>query len=186
MNFMRKYLLMVIILGSLMKVFGQDKNEILKFSISEAQTYALQNNRAIRAGRIDVSSMDKQIWANIATGLPQINFDANYQHQFVIPTLNLGPYLDVNSLSDGVVTKSDLVNAYKNSPSFALGVRNNTILNFTLSQLIFSGEYLVGLQAAKVVKQVLRNHLSRQKTRLRKLWRPRIILYWFLKKMPEY
>jgi len=159
MNFMRKYLLMVIILGSLMKVFGQDKNEILKFSISEAQTYALQNNRAIRAGKIDVSSMDKQIWANIATGLPQINFDANYQHQFVIPTLNLGPYLDVNSLSDGVVTKSDLVNAYKNSPSFALGVRNNTILNFTLSQLIFSGEYLVGLQAAKVVKQVTQKSL---------------------------
>jgi outer membrane protein TolC len=145
---------MLIILGSLTKGFGQDKNEILKLSVSEAQTYALQNNRAIRAGRIDVSSMEKQIWANIATGLPQLNFDANYQHQFVIPQLNLGPVLDVNSLSDGPVTKADLLNAYQPSPSISLGVRNNTVLNFTLSQLIFSGEYLVGLQAAKVVKQV--------------------------------
>jgi outer membrane protein len=154
MNFMRKYLLMFIILGTITEGFGQDKKEILKLSISDAQAFALQNNRTIKSAKIDVSSMDKQIWANIATGLPQFNFDANYQHQFVIPELNFGPYLDVNSLPDGVVNKSDLLNAYKNSPSYALGVRNNTVFNFTVSQLIFSGEYIVGLQASRVVKQV--------------------------------
>jgi outer membrane protein TolC len=154
MNFMRKYLLMFIILGTITEGFGQDKKEIFKLSISDAQAFALKNNRAIKSAKIDVSSMDKQIWASIATGLPQFNFDANYQHQFVIPELNLGPYLDVNSLPDGVVNKSDLLNAYKNSPSYALGVRNNTVFNFTISQLIFSGEYIVGLQASKVVKQV--------------------------------
>ena len=154
MNFMRKYLLMFIILGTITEGFGQDKKEIFKLSISDAQAFALKNNRAIKSAKIDVSSMDKQIWASIATGLPQFNFDANYQHQFVIPELNLGPYLDVNSLPDGVVNKSDLLNAYKNSPSYALGVRNNTVFNFTVSQLIFSGEYIVGLQASKVVKQV--------------------------------
>ena len=154
MNFMRKYLLMFIILGTITEGFGQDKKEIFKLSISDAQAFALKNNRAIKSAKIDVSSMDKQIWASIATGLPQFNFDANYQHQFVVPELNLGPYLDVNSLPDGIVNKSDLLNAYKNSPSYALGVRNNTVFNFTISQLIFSGEYIVGLQASKVVKQV--------------------------------
>lgn len=154
MNFMRKYLLMFIILGTITEGFGQDKKEIFKLSISDAQAFALKNNRTIKSAKIDVSSMDKQIWASIATGLPQFNFDANYQHQFVVPELNLGPYLDVNSLPDGVVNKSDLLNAYKNSPSYALGVRNNTVFNFTISQLIFSGEYIVGLQASKVVKQV--------------------------------
>jgi len=154
MNFMRKYLLMFIILGTITEGFGQDKKEILKLSISDAQAFALQNNRAIKSAKIDVSSMDKQIWANIATGLPQFNFDANYQHQFVIPELNFGPYIDVYSLPDGAITKSDLLNAYKNSPSYALGVTNNTVFNFTVSQLIFSGEYLVGLQASRVVKQV--------------------------------
>ena len=154
MNFMRKYLLMFIILGTITEGFGQDKKEIFKLSISDAQAFALKNNRTIKSAKIDVSSMDKQIWASIATGLPQFNFDANYQHQFVVPELNLGPYLDVNSLPDGIVNKSDLLNAYKNSPSFALGVKNNTVFNFTISQLIFSGEYIVGLQASKVVKQV--------------------------------
>jgi outer membrane protein len=154
MNFMRKKLLIFILIGSILEASAQDKKTILKLSISEAQTYALQNNRSIRAGKIDVSSMDKQIWSNIATGLPQFNFDANYQHQFVIPQLNFGSVLNVNSLLDGPVTKADLLNAYQPSPSISLGVRNNTTLNFTVSQLIFSGEYLVGLQAAKVVKQV--------------------------------
>ena len=145
---------MFIILGTITEGFGQDKKEIFKLSISDAQAFALKNNRTIKSAKIDVSSMDKQIWASIATGLPQFNFDANYQHQFVVPELNLGPYLDVNSLPDGIVNKSDLLNAYKNSPSFALGVKNNTVFNFTISQLIFSGEYIVGLQASKVVKQV--------------------------------
>ncbi len=151
---MRKYLLMFILLGSVIEGSAQENKPILKLSISEAQTFALQNNRAIKSARIDVSSMDKQIWSTIATGLPQFNFDANYQHQFVIPQLSFGPVLDINSLPDGSITKSDLQNAYKDSPPIPLGVRNNTTLNFTVSQLIFSGEYLVGLQAAKVVKQV--------------------------------
>jgi outer membrane protein TolC len=154
MNFMRKYVLMFIILGTITEGFGQDKKEILKLSISEAQTFALQNNRSVRSAKVDVSSMDKQVWATIATGLPQFTFDANYQHQFVIPQLSFGPVLDINSLPDGPVNKSDLQNAYKDSPPISLGVRNNTTFNFTVSQLIFSGEYLVGLQASKVVKQV--------------------------------
>ena len=113
---------MFIILGTITEGFGKDKKEILKLSISEAQTFALQNNRTIKSAKVDVSSMDKQVWASIATGLPQFTFDANYQHQFVIPELNFGPYLDISSLPDGAVTKSDLLNAYKNSQSYALGV----------------------------------------------------------------
>jgi outer membrane protein TolC len=78
---------------------------------------------------------------------------------FFVPEINLGPYLDLNALPDGVLNKSDLVNAYQNSPSFPLGVRNNTVIDFTLSQLIFSGQYLVGLQATKVVKQLTEKSL---------------------------
>ena len=159
MNFMRKHLLMFILLGSIIEGSAQDSKPLLKLSISEAQEFALQNNRAIRSARIDVSSMDKQIWSNIATGLPQFNFDANYQHQFVIPQLSFGPVLDLNSLPDGNVTKANLQDAYKDSPPISLGVKNNTVLNFTISQLIFSGEYLVGLQASKVVKQVTEKSL---------------------------
>ncbi len=99
----RKFLLTFIFLGFLNYGYSQENKELLKLSVSEAQTYALQNNRTIQAAKLDVSSMDKQIWESIATGLPQLNFAANYQHQFVIPQLSLGPVLDINSLPDGVI-----------------------------------------------------------------------------------
>ncbi len=149
---MRKYLLMFILLGSLIQNYGQDKNEILKLSISEAQAFALQNNRDVQSSKIDIKSADKQIWENLATGLPQVNVAANYLHQFQIPVLPFG--IDFNSIPDGLINKSDLVNAFKNAPPISLGVKNNTVIDFTVSQLIFSGEYLVGLQATKVVKEM--------------------------------
>ena len=155
MNLIRKFLLSAFMLSLIIKGFSQDNKEILKLSISEAQTYALQNNRTIQSAKIDVSSAVKKVWETLATGLPQLSFDANYQHQFVVPQLSFGPYLDINSLPDaGSITRSDLENAYKPSPPISLGVKNNTIFNFTVSQLIFSGEYIVGLQASKVVKEV--------------------------------
>jgi len=154
MNFIRKYLLTFILIGSIVPGFGQDKKETLKLSLQEAQDFALQNNRAVKSSKIDINHAEKQVWENLATGLPQFSVAANYLHQFVVPELNLGPVLDVNSLPDGNITKSDLTNAYINSPPFSLGVHDNTVIDFTVSQLIFSGEYLVGLQATKVVKEM--------------------------------
>jgi outer membrane protein len=154
MDLIRKCLLTFTILGIIIEGFSQGNNEILKLSISEAQTYALQNNRSVQSAKIDVKSMEKKIWENLATGFPQLNFDANYQHQFVVPEISLGPYLDVNSLPAGTLTKDDIANAYKNSPPFALGVKNNTLLNLTLSQLIFSGQYFIGVKAVQIAKQV--------------------------------
>jgi outer membrane protein TolC len=154
MNFMRNYLLLFILLGSYTTGFSQDKKELLKLSLPEAQSFALQNNRAIKSSKIDILSAEKKVWENLATGLPQFSVTANYLHQFVVPQLSFGPFLDINSLPDGIITKSDLQDAYKDSPPISLGVRNNTTIDFTVSQLIFSGEYLVGLQATKVFKEM--------------------------------
>ncbi len=156
---MRKYLLTVIILGLISDLSGQDNNGVLRLSITEAQTYALQNNRTVQSSKIDIKSADRKVWENLASGLPQVDISANYLHQFKIPVLSFGPYLDVNSLPDGPLYKTDLKNAYKDSPPISLGVRNNTTVDITLSQLIFSGQYLVGLQATKVLKEVTEKSL---------------------------
>ncbi len=66
-------------------------------------------------------------------------------------------------------TKNDLVNAYKISPPISLGVRNNTVFDFTVSQLIFSGEYLVGLQASKVLKKATEKALVKTEDQTKEL-----------------
>jgi len=161
MNLKRKYLLPFILIGFIQNGYNQDNKELLKLSIGEAKDYALKNNRSVQASKIDINIADKKVWETIATGLPQINFTTNYQHQFSIPQLSFGSYFDVNSLPDGYVTKSDIQNAYKPSPMVSLGVPNNVTFDATVSQLIFSGEYLVGLQAVKVLKQVSEKALVR-------------------------
>ena len=150
---MRKYVLIFVTLGIITEGFSQNNKEVLKLSISEAQTYALQNNRSVQSAKIDVNSAQKKVWETIAIGLPQLNLATNYQHQFVVPELVL-PSLDPRSLpSTGYITRNDILTAYS-YPSMALGVRNNTTFDFTLSQLIFSGEYIVGLQATRVFKEI--------------------------------
>ena len=57
--------------------------------------------------------------------------------------------------------KNDLKSAYINGDPISLGVKNNTTVDFTVSQLVFSGEYLVGLQATKVLKEVSEKSLVR-------------------------
>ena len=155
MDFMRKYVLIVVLLGIISELSGQENNGVVRLSITEAQKYALENNRNVQSAKVDVGIATKQVKENVASGLPQLSLAANYQHQFVVPELSFGPYLDVNSLPDeGYLTKDDFTNAYKEAPPVPLGVPDNTTFDFTLSQLIFSGEYIVGLHAARVVKQV--------------------------------
>ena len=155
MNLTRKYLLIIVILGFISKASGQDIKGPVSLSITEAQEYAVQNNRNVQAAKIDIEVANKQIREAIGIGLPQLNLATNYQHQFVIPEISFGSYLDPNALPDNTyLMKNDIKNAYMDSPSVPLGVKNNTTFDFTLSQLIFSGEYIVGLQAFKVLRQV--------------------------------
>ena len=164
MNLIRKYLLTIIILGFIGEGFGKDNVEILKLSISEAQAYALQNNRSVQAAKIDIEIANKKVLETVAIGLPQINLAGNYQHQFIVPQLSFGPYLDVDALPDGFLTKDDVLGAYKDAPPVSLGVKNNTTFDLTLSQLIFSGEYFVGLQALKVIRIVSEQALIKTET----------------------
>lgn len=167
MNFLRKFLLSFLMLGVVWSALSQESKEPLKLSISEAQDFAVENNRAVRSARIDVSIAGKKVWETIAIGLPQLSLDANYLHQFVIPQLSFGPTLDLTSLPAGNVTKDDLLNAYKPSPPVSLGVKNNTTFDFTLSQLIFSGEYLIGMQATKVFKEISEKNLVKAESTTR-------------------
>jgi outer membrane protein len=154
MNFRQVYFL-VILLAAMGRVgYGQDNNGPLKLSLQQAQEFALDNNRNVQAAKIDVEIMAKTVKEALAIGMPQLNVAGNYQHQFVVPEISFGAFLDPSALPAGTLTKDDIVGAYKQSPLIPLGVKDNTTFDFTVSQLIFSGEYLIGLHASKVVKQM--------------------------------
>jgi outer membrane protein TolC len=161
MNLKLKYLLTIGLSAILVSGFSQSNKVPLRLSLNEAQIYALENNRAVKNAKIDLLSADKRIWETIAMGLPQLGLSANYQHQFVVPEISFGSYFDPALLPNGYVTNTDIINAYLPSPKIPLGVPDNTTFDITLSQLIFSGEYIVGLQATKVYKEISVNSLAK-------------------------
>ena len=138
--------------------------EPAKLSLQEALVLASKNNTNILNSDLDLKIAQKKVWETISTGLPQISGKGSYTHIFKVPTLNFGgrtvlskelkPWDDATQSGQiSEVTLDSGEKIYLNMEAgtpIELGVKNNTTFDVTLSQLIFSGSYIVGLQATKV------------------------------------
>jgi outer membrane protein TolC len=148
--------------------FGQ---EVKSFSLSEAQDYALKNSQEVKSAKLDNDIAKKKIWEITSMGLPQINATGNYQHQFVVPSINFGGATTLvldPSQPAGTPLTADMVGNQlhlQSSPGtpIALGLKDNTTFNFTLSQMVFSGAYIVGLQASKIYYQISDQNFQKSK-----------------------
>ena len=151
--------------GTLILSISLSAQDTLKFTVSEAQDHALNYNRSLKTAKIDIEIAKKVVWETTTIGLPQFTLTANYQHIFVVPELSfptvgltqtaLVPTSPLSSLTQESPSYLNGLNMYTlSSPGIPLGTKNNTTFNFTVSQLIFSGEYIVGLQAARIFKEV--------------------------------
>ena len=132
-----------------------EKMDTLKLSLKDARNYAMEFNRDIKSAKIDVELAKKKVWETTTIGLPNATLSANYQHQFTVPEVSFGPVLDFSGLvNQSTISGQDLLDSYKEAPPVQLGVKDNTTFTFQVSQLIFNGEYIVGLQASKVYKEL--------------------------------
>ncbi len=154
-------LLFVMILGSAVLVKAQ---EPVKLTLQDALKKAMENNTNIMNSDLDLKIAQKKVWETTATGLPQISGKGSYSHIFKVPTLSFGGTTELSkqevpwdpATMSGTMSSVELnsgekiyMNAVAGEP-IALGLKDNTTFDFTLSQLIFSGSYIVGLQATKV------------------------------------
>lgn len=168
-------LLAAMLLCGTMLSIGQEK---AKLSLDEAITLALKNNTNILNSDLDLKIAQKKVWETIASGLPQISGKGSYSHIFKVPTLSFGgktvlsntevpwdPVTQSGTMSSLTLASGE--NIYLNSEAgtpIELGLKNNTTFDVTLSQLIFSGSYIVGLQATKVYYGLTRQ--TAEKTKL--------------------
>lgn len=111
----------------------EKKDSVLRFSLKEAQEYALQNNRSILNANLDIESARLKVWETTAIGLPQVSAKLPFQY-----TPNLS-----NTIKNFLPPSTDF-----NALKWSLNA------DITVSQLIFSGSYIVGLQSAKVYQSL--------------------------------
>ncbi len=145
---MKKSILIIAILVISNLTFAQEKKH--SFSMQEAIAFALDSNYTALNARRDIAKAIKQKWEVTAQGLPQINGTISYQNNLKQPVTLIpaeffggvpGTYAPVE------FSPKQSVNA-----------------SATLSQLIFDGSYLVGLQAAKVFLEFSKN--ANEKTQI--------------------
>ncbi len=164
---------LVLLMGSL----TSKPQEIIRLSKQEALKMATQYNTNILNSEIDLKIARKKIWETTASGLPQINAKGNYQHTFKVPTVSFGGGMELSTTNipfdpntntgtiSGVTLQSG-ESIYMNATPGAeieLGVPNYTTFDITVSQLIFSGSYIVGLQASKVYYNFSKHNAEKTK-----------------------
>ena len=142
---------LILLLLVLTKVgISQETKKSYDFSLKEAIAHALENNyTAINASR-DIEAAKKKKWETTTIGLPQINSNINYQNNLVI--------------QKSVVPAEFFGGNPGEFQEVEFGVKNNMTASASLSQLLFDGSYLVGLQSAKVYLQISQN--AKEKTEL--------------------
>lgn len=131
-------------------LFAQETSNNYSFSLEEAINYALENNYTAKNAAKDIEAAKKKKWETTTIGLPQINGNINYQNNLVI--------------QKSVVPAEFFGGNPGEFREVEFGVKHNMVANATLSQLIFDGSYLVGLQSAKVYLQISEN--AKEKTDL--------------------
>jgi len=114
--------------------------EELNLSLSAAQEYAIEYNK--NAG-LAVDAAEKLVWESVAMGLPQVDASVDYSNF-------LGAEISIR-FGEG-------------SPVTTIPFKPTSNLGITVGQLIFSGSYIVGLQTARIYKDL--SESSYEKTEL--------------------
>tara|TARA_B100001059_G_scaffold73116_1_gene70486 strand:+ start:42202 stop:43545 length:1344 start_codon:yes stop_codon:yes gene_type:complete len=140
---------------TLLTVMTQSQELPESLSLEEAISFGLTNNRSIINADREIQKANKQKWKTIATGLPQISSEVNYQNFLEMPVSlvpaeffggNLGEFRELT-----------------------FGTEQNMIGTLKMEQLIFDGSYLVGLQAAKVYLAISENLFVKTNLEVKKL-----------------
>lgn len=143
-----KHFIVIIILSILGKgAFAQElEKDTLYFSLEESMLFAMENNLNAENARLDVDAADQRIWETAANGLPQVNASMNYNYNINLATTLIPDFL--GNPEDKIEVQ--------------FGTKNYATAGLIGNQLIFSGEYIIGLQAAKIFKQFTQH--TREKT----------------------
>lgn len=107
-----------------------------KYSLEEAQQYAMQHSYVLHNTRQDIAKAQKEVWKTITIGLPQVSGSANYNMFLNLPV----------SLIPGEF--------FGGEPGTYMPVKfgqdYNSDFGFTVSQLIFDGSYIVGVGSSQI------------------------------------
>ncbi len=129
--------------------------ESYQLSLQEAINYAMENQNSVKNAELDQEIARQKVKETVAIGLPQVNGKASYQNFLDIPTQVLPNFIGpAAGMAPGT---------YPEFIAAQFGVKHNMSFGVEASQLLFDGNYLLGLKAASVYKDLSIKALKRTK-----------------------
>jgi outer membrane protein len=149
---MKKQIIILLVMAhSALLLAKQEGADTLYFTLDEAVSFAMENNLNAQNARLDVDAADQRVWETAATGLPQISASANYNYNINLPTT--------------------LIPDFANDPTqkipIQFGTKHNASAGVLGNQLLFSGEYIIGLQTARIFKEFTQRTKERTEQEVR-------------------
>lgn len=152
---MRRIFFLIAVVSSIF--FSTKTNAQLKsatsFSLKEAQDYAYANNYDLKNSAFDVESAKKLVKQNTAIGLPQVDGGIDYMDYLAVPV---------------IVLPDELAQSF-HVKTISFSEEYNATFRARLTQLFYSGQYLVGLQTAKAFLETAKQKMIKDKMDVRDL-----------------
>ncbi|MFT3932970.1 MAG: TolC family protein [Chitinophagaceae bacterium] len=127
---MKQYLSLAFVLVFVSTAYSQTTDSLLQAaSLQNCVQYALTHQPLVQQSLLDEEITEKQIRIKLADWYPQLNFNANYQHNFQIQTSIIG------------------------GNAVQLGVHNTSLGQFALTQTIFNRDVLLANRTADDVRK---------------------------------
>lgn len=166
---MKKYLYILSFFAFIISLKAQEKT--MQLSLKEAISFALKNSYNNKAADNEIKSAKEKVWETTSIGLPQINAKVDYQN-FLKQPVSLLPAAAFDNTISTVETVEDFFNLDANRRPTApdgfipvvFGTKQNVNASVTLTQLLFDGSFLVGLQASKTFLKISKQ--AKEKTAL--------------------
>ncbi len=167
---MKKNIFIILIILSTITLKAQN-DSIYKFTIDQAIDFAYENNLNVTNSQLEVKKAKWKIWETTAIGLPRVDANAQYQNYPDIPTQLMPNFMapavvGVNMEYFGLQPIQPLPEEQEKM-AVKFGSEHNADWGVSISQLIFSGEYIVGLQASKAFKLMAEQNLEKAKIELK-------------------
>lgn len=137
-HFGRKILILSALIVTLSVIIQAQPQESRKFSLKEAQDYAIQHNYDAIKSLLDVESSKKRRRETVADGLPQINSSIAYLNNLELRTILIPNFFQ---------------GKFEEKIPVQFGTQHNIDFGVTIEQKIFDFSYIVGLHASKIYQQ---------------------------------
>ncbi|NOX84534.1 MAG: TolC family protein [Chlorobi bacterium] len=123
-----------IVLISLLLLFSgfARAQDVRYFSLQQAVDYAMNNNYQVLISEKNIEAAKARVLESTAIGLPQVDGKVTYNDNFARPTFIFPSFTEPGKEIE-----------------VQMGTEYDATLGATLNQLIFSGQYIVGLKAAR-------------------------------------